>query len=107
MKRRDFVKSMAAVGTGLLLPRPLLAQPAQPDPSVKRVLVMFKCHFDAGFVDTQSNVVHKRYFDKFFPQAIAIARAANAGAPADRSSSAGERRRPAPLCVDHRLVAAL
>ena len=31
---------------------------------MKRVLVMFKCHFDAGFIDTQYNVVHKRYFEK-------------------------------------------
>ena len=46
---------------------------------MKRVLVMFKCHFDAGFIDTQYNVVHQRYFDKYFPQAIEIARAANAG----------------------------
>ncbi len=81
MKRRHFVKSMTAVGTGLLLPRPwpLLAQAAPPDTAVKRVLVMFKCHFDAGFIDTQYNVVHKRYFEKFFPEAIEIARAANAG----------------------------
>lgn len=53
------------------------AQTAAPDASVKRVLVMFKCHFDAGFVDTQYNVVHK-YFDQYFPQAIETARAANA-----------------------------
>ncbi|MGB7265767.1 MAG: DUF5054 domain-containing protein, partial [Terracidiphilus sp.] len=66
----------------VLRPRSLMAQAAQtvqPDPSVKRVLVMFKCHFDAGFVDTQYNVVHKRYFEKFFPEAIEVARAANSG----------------------------
>ncbi len=82
MKRRDFVKTMTAVGAGMALqPSALLAAGAQtavPDASVKRVLVMFKCHFDAGFIDTQYNVVHKRYFEKFFPQAIEIARAANA-----------------------------
>ena len=64
-----------------LRPRAMLAagtQTAAPDASVKRVLVMFKCHFDAGFIDTQYNVVHK-YFDQFFPQAIETARAANAG----------------------------
>ena len=83
MKRRDFVKAAATTATGMLLgPRAryvLHAEDAQPDPAVKRVLVMFKCHFDAGFVDTQYNVVHKRYFEKFFPQAIEVARAANAG----------------------------
>jgi hypothetical protein len=83
MKRRDFMKAMTAAGTGLLLDAgsrfALHAEDAEPDPGVKRVLVMFKCHFDAGFIDTQYNVVHKRYFDKFFPEAIEIARAANAG----------------------------
>jgi len=83
MRRRDFVKTMSAAGASVLLPhRTLLAQTAQsllPEPRVKRVMVMFKCHFDAGFVDTQYNVVHKRYFEKFFPEAIEVARAANAG----------------------------
>ncbi len=84
MKRRDFVKTMTAVGTGLLLRpgsrfRAHAQEAAQQDPGVKRVLAMFKCHFDAGFIDTQYNVVHKLYFGKFFPEAIEIARAANAG----------------------------
>jgi hypothetical protein len=82
MKRRDFVKTMTAVGAGLLLqprsPFVLHAEETAPDPAVKRVLVMFKCHFDAGFIDTQYNVVHK-YFNQYFPHAIEIARAANAG----------------------------
>jgi hypothetical protein len=81
MKRRDFVKIMTAAGAGMALQPHLLAAGAltpAPDPSVKRVLVMFKCHFDAGFIDTQYNVVHK-YFNQYFPQAIEIARAANAG----------------------------
>jgi hypothetical protein len=82
MRRRDFMKTMTAAGAGLLLrPGALLAQAAPPHPvlGVKRVMVMFKCHFDAGFIDTQYNVVHKRYFQKFFPEAIEIARAENAG----------------------------
>ncbi|MGH9599973.1 MAG: DUF5054 domain-containing protein, partial [Terracidiphilus sp.] len=83
MQRREFVKSMTAAGAGLLLQpgafSALAAQAVQPDPGVRRVLVMFKCHFDAGFIDTQYNVVYKRYFEKFFPEAIEIARAANAG----------------------------
>jgi hypothetical protein len=82
MKRRDFVKTITAAGVGMVLrPRTALAagaQTATPDASVKRVLVMFKCHFDAGFIDTQYNVVHK-YFKQYFPQAIETARAANAG----------------------------
>ena len=82
MKRREFVKTMTAAGTGLLLGPGLLrgqALQTEPDLAVKRVLVMFKCHFDAGFVDTQYNVVHHRYFERFFPQAIDVARAANSG----------------------------
>jgi len=82
MKRRDFVKSASVVGGGLLLrpgsPFSLHAQEAKADPAVNRVLVMFKCHFDAGFIDTQANVVQK-YFNEYFPRAIEIARAQNAG----------------------------
>jgi hypothetical protein len=33
---------------------------------------MFKCHFDAGFIDTQTAVVH-RYFKEYFPRAIDLA----------------------------------
>jgi hypothetical protein len=36
---------------------------------VKRVLVMFKCHLDVGFIDTQAGVMRK-YFDVFFPEAM-------------------------------------
>ncbi|HEX8710792.1 MAG TPA: DUF5054 domain-containing protein [Terracidiphilus sp.] len=90
MKRREFVKTMSAAGAALMLeagrPRRLQAQAmkpemrnVKPDNSVRRVLVMFKCHFDAGFIDTQYNVVYGRYFEKFFPQAIELAKAQNAG----------------------------
>ncbi len=36
---------------------------------VKRVLVMFKCHLDVGFTDTQAGVM-KKYFDVYYPAAI-------------------------------------
>ena len=82
MKRRAFVKTVTAAGTGFLLQAgsnfSLLADEAKPDPDVRRVLVMFKCHFDAGFIDTQANVVH-RYFSEYFPRAIEIARKVNSG----------------------------
>ena len=75
MKRRDFVKSSVLTVGSAFMPKSLTAfsldKPA-PDPSVKRVLVMFKCHFDAGFIDTQTAVVH-RYFSQHFPQAMATA----------------------------------
>ena len=78
IKRREFVRMVT--GAGLLVQagslRSLLADEPKPDPEVKRVLVMFKCHFDAGFIDTQANVV-KRYFKEYFPRAIEVARKAN------------------------------
>ncbi len=76
MKRRAFIKSV--VGSALLWKAPSLlalqaaAKSPVPDPAVKRVLVMFKCHFDAGFIDTQAAVVH-RYFAEYFPKAIDLA----------------------------------
>jgi hypothetical protein len=74
MKRRDFVRSSVLALSSALLSKPLQAlfPETPPNPDVKRVLAMFKCHFDAGFIDTQAAVVH-RYFSQFFPQAITIA----------------------------------
>lgn len=77
MQRREFLKSAVVVGGALACgeARSLCMQPSsvQPDAmQVKRVLTMFKCHFDAGFVDTQAAVVN-RYFQVYFPQAIRVA----------------------------------
>jgi hypothetical protein len=74
MKRRDFVRSSVLTLSSALLVKsvPALFAETTPNPDVKRVLTMFKCHFDAGFIDTQAAVVH-RYFSQFFPQAISIA----------------------------------
>jgi hypothetical protein len=79
MKRRRFFGNLLAAGAvrALAPERALAAQapdsPA-PDLEVKRVLVMFKCHLDVGFVDTQANVVRK-YFEQHFPRAIQTAAA--------------------------------
>src|SRR5215471_16884128 len=76
MQRRTFIKSV--LGTALLSRTSDLfgfqstSTTPTPDPAVKRVLVMFKCHFDAGFIDTQANVV-KKYFKEYFPKAIDLA----------------------------------
>ena len=76
MTRRDFIKRALATGGVLGLSPHLLhgrtPNDAPVDPTIKRVLVMFKCHFDAGFIDTQANVV-SWYFEKYFPQAIQTA----------------------------------
>jgi hypothetical protein len=78
MQRREFVKSALMLGGALACKEgsafSLQASGALPvvDPQVKRVLTVFKCHFDVGFVNTQAAVV-SRYFDEYFPQAIRVA----------------------------------
>src|SRR5580704_17158887 len=79
MLRRDFIKSVIALGSAystdpskLLSMQDPLVPAGPPDGEVKRVLVMYKCHFDAGFIDTQAAVVRK-YFTQYFPQAIRVA----------------------------------
>jgi hypothetical protein len=69
MNRRRFVSSLfgAAAFRGAAQ-----TKTPKPDLSVKRVLVMFKCHLDVGFIDTQAAVIRK-YFEQHFPQAIRIA----------------------------------
>jgi hypothetical protein len=76
MKRRDFIRRALATGGALGLGAQILQAGPQKnlpvDPGIERVLVMFKCHFDAGFIDTQANVV-SWYFERYFPAAIQTA----------------------------------
>jgi Domain of unknown function (DUF5054) len=72
MQRREFIKSVVALGSAFAVGQGSGFTMQAPDEQVKRVLVMFKCHFDAGFIDTQAAVV-RRYFTEFFPQAIRVA----------------------------------
>jgi Domain of unknown function (DUF5054) len=76
MNRRRFVSNM--VGAGCIAVSGSRFAPSQtiapkPDLSVKRVLVMFKCHLDVGFIDTQAAVI-KKYFEVHFPRAIQVAK---------------------------------
>ena len=74
MQRRTLLRNSALTLGGAILAKalPVRALDApNPDPSVKRVLAMFKCHFDAGFIDTQTAVVH-RYMNEYFPHAIEL-----------------------------------
>jgi hypothetical protein len=64
MDRRRFLYGLAGSG--------LATGNFAGDHSVEQVLVMFKCHLDVGFVDTQAAIIRK-YFTRFYPQAIAIA----------------------------------
>ncbi len=43
------------------------------DEAVEHVLVMFKCHLDVGFTDTEENV-RRAYHDVHLPRAISLAR---------------------------------
>ncbi|HEY2471581.1 MAG TPA: DUF5054 domain-containing protein [Terracidiphilus sp.] len=78
MRRRELIKSVLAVGGASLINlrsafgRQEDAHSEKPDPEVRQVLAMFKCHFDAGFIDTQAHVI-ARYFNEYFPQAITTA----------------------------------
>lgn len=68
MNRRSFL-STTVTGLGAL---PWLAKGSQveaPQEGVKEVLVMFKCHLDVGFIDTQAAIIHK-YFAEYYPRAI-------------------------------------
>lgn len=69
MNRRKFISGV--IGTSIAGSR-LAAAAMTREESVQQVLVMFKCHLDVGFIDTQAAVIHK-YFSRFYPQAIAIA----------------------------------
>jgi len=77
MRRRDFVKGALATG-GVLACKPVclhglpILDTQTAAAEVKRVLVMFKCHLDVGFTDTQAAVMRK-YFDQYFPQAMQVA----------------------------------
>jgi hypothetical protein len=76
MNRRRFVSNLVGAAGCLAFgtngSNAAQAQGQSPDLSVKRVLVMFKCHLDVGFVDTQAAIIRK-YFEQYFPQAIETA----------------------------------
>ncbi len=79
MKRREFLGSLMATGSASwlghhsqIISKGLFENSVPADAEVKRVLTLFKCHFDAGFIDTQAVVV-KRYFNEYFPKAIETA----------------------------------
>ena len=76
MKRRHFVTGLLSAG-GLTALEPartigLTDLTGKSDPAkVLRVLVMFKCHLDVGFDNTQAAIM-RLYFDQYFPKAMEI-----------------------------------
>jgi hypothetical protein len=96
MRRRKFLEALLATGSAAWIASAskldaatLLQSPAAtqrpPAPEIKRVFIVFKCHFDAGFIDTQANVVH-RYFNEFFPKAIDTAEQLSRGNGPDHAN---------------------
>jgi hypothetical protein len=79
LKRRDVLKTLAFAGSAML----------SNAADVKRVLVMFKCHLDVGFTDTQAGVT-KKYFEVYYPAAMKRAAAMRG-----------------PVYVDHGVLAAV
>jgi hypothetical protein len=71
MHRRRFVATLVATAAS----SHSLLKPASS--GVKRVLVMFKCHLDVGFVDTQAAIIAK-YFGEYYPRAIELAQSMRA-----------------------------
>lgn len=77
MERRRFLQSVVAAGGALAWRGGVrgFAQSVAGAPeealAVKRVLAVFKCHLDVGFVDTQANVL-RRYFKEFFGRAADV-----------------------------------
>ncbi len=73
MKRRQFLSGLVSAGTlHSAAGSRLFALASQADAAeVKRVLVVFKCHLDVGFDDTQAAIM-RLYFDRYFPKAIEI-----------------------------------
>ncbi|HYW48414.1 MAG TPA: hypothetical protein VE959_36460 [Bryobacteraceae bacterium] len=77
MRRRNFLGNLLAASAFRTFapgraPAYQAPESLVPDAEVKRVLVMFKCHLDVGFIDTQANVV-RMYFERHFPRAIQTA----------------------------------
>src|SRR5690349_20771374 len=68
MNRRTFL-SRTLSGLDALSSVAHASPPEASQAGVQEVLVMFKCHLDVGFVDTQAAIIH-RYVDQFFPRAI-------------------------------------
>jgi hypothetical protein len=74
MNRRRFVSNLAgAAGCIAIGTRECPAESETPNTGIKRVLVMFKCHLDVGFIDTQAAVIRK-YFTQYYPQAMHTAK---------------------------------
>jgi len=73
MDRWAWMKGMTATALGACL-KPLSQQVSAEEAKrqVKTVYVIYKCHLDVGFTDTEQGVI-RTYFDDYFPRAVDIA----------------------------------
>ena len=77
MNRRHFLQQALFAGGALACDQGNPLASADPstslvNPGIRRVLVIFKCHFDAGFANTQANII-REYFDIYYPRAMQVA----------------------------------
>ncbi|MGC1782416.1 MAG: DUF5054 domain-containing protein [Acidobacteriaceae bacterium] len=77
MKRREFLQMALACGGALAcepayLDAASFSESPAVDVRIKQVLVMFKCHLDVGFTNTQANII-REYFDVYYPGAMRVA----------------------------------
>jgi len=73
MHRRNLLKALSVGGLGACLkPLSRLVAAEEAAHQVKTVYVLYKCHLDVGFTDTEQGVI-RTYFNDYFPRAIEIA----------------------------------
>jgi len=73
MRRRDLLKGMTAAALGgYLTPSATNAHAEEAKRQVKKVYILWKCHLDLGYTDTEHGVI-RTYFDDFLPRAMDIA----------------------------------
>ena len=70
MKRRELLKGMTAAAVGMYLtPAAQRARAEEAKRQVEKVYVLWKCHLDIGYTDTEHGVI-RTYFDDFLPRAM-------------------------------------
>ena len=78
MRRRELLKGMTAAAAGMYLtPASPQACAEEAKRQVEKVYVLWKCHLDIGYTNTEHGVI-RTYFDEFLPRAIDTAQALRA-----------------------------
>jgi hypothetical protein len=73
MHRRNLLKALSVGALGAYLkPLSQLVSAEEAKRQVKTAYVLYKCHLDVGFTDTERGVV-RTYFNDYFPRAMEIA----------------------------------